>query len=223
MSEKIYVLDGALLACDQGFMPAPLQVTENTKIKIQGKLKATDMDVQVPQTFGQCRLKPTLLSFLPCTPALQKWTKTADKMSFGGKKFLYEDSECMCATGGKIAITKPMQVNIAGAATAELQSIAQIIPGAMLGNDKIPKIVESYWVNEAADEEINEIMYGEKAKLFVKTENFEAGEVLTVNIKDSNNQKIDGKQRVFVFSGKILADDTAELMLLETKEEWGVH
>jgi len=43
MSSKIYVLDGALLECNQGFVPAKLLVTQNRKVKIQGKFKATDM------------------------------------------------------------------------------------------------------------------------------------------------------------------------------------
>jgi len=98
MSDKIYVLDGALVECNQGFMPAKLLVTENQKVKIQGKFKATDMDIQVPQTFGQCKLKPTSGGYLPCMPALQKWMKTTKKASLGSsKKFLFEDSECMCA------------------------------------------------------------------------------------------------------------------------------
>ena len=79
MSSKIYVLDGALLECNQGFAPAKLLVTQNQKVKIQGKFKATDMDVQVPQTFGQCKLKPANSGYLPCIPALQKWTKTTSK------------------------------------------------------------------------------------------------------------------------------------------------
>ena len=63
MSDKIYVLDGALVECDQGMAPATLMVTENQKVKIQGKFKATDMDVQIPQTFVQCKLQPTVAAF----------------------------------------------------------------------------------------------------------------------------------------------------------------
>jgi len=142
MSNKIYVLDGALLECNQGFTPAKLLVTENKKVKIQGQFKATDMDVQVPQTFGQCKLKPSGNSYRPCVPALQKWTKTTKKSNLGGsKKWLFNDSECMCATGGKITITDTTQLNLAGSVKEEFKNIAMTIPGAMMGNDKAPKVV----------------------------------------------------------------------------------
>lgn len=134
MSDKIYVLDGAMLECDQGMLPATLLVTENQKIKIQGKFKATDMDVQIPQTFFQCKLQPVGSSFLPCIPALLKWTKTSEKATLGKtKRFLFEDSECMCAIGGKVTVLQPMQINSMGSVMEEFKSIAMTIPGAMLG------------------------------------------------------------------------------------------
>ena len=134
MSSKIYVLDGALLECYQGFTPAKLMVTENKKVKIQGQFKATDMDIQVPQTFGDCKLKPAGSGYLPCVPTLQKWTKTSEKATLGKtKKFLFEDSECMCATGGKVTVLQTMQINSMGSVMEEFKTIAMTIPGAMLG------------------------------------------------------------------------------------------
>lgn len=221
MSSKIYVLDGALLECNQGFVPAKLLVTQNQKVKIQGKFKATDMDVQVPATFGQCKLKPTSGGYLPCMPALQKWTKTTKTSTLGGsKKFLYEDSECMCATGGKVTILQPMQINTAGNAAEKFKEIAMTIPGAMMGNDKAPKVVESYWMDEAGKEKIDEIKYGEKATMFVRTENVDPGQSISIKVKDTGDNKIDGQQNSLTYSGNILEDGTAELSLLETQEDW---
>jgi len=221
MSDKIYVLDGALLECNQGFVPATLLVTENQKVKIQGKFKATDMDVQVPQTFGLCKLKPTSGGYLPCMPALQKWMKTTKTATLGGsKKFLYEDSESMCATGGKVTIIEPMQINSAGSIMEEFKDIVITIPGAMLGNDRAPKVVKSYWMDENGEEKVDEIKYGDNATIFVETQNMDPGESIKVNIKEKDGQKIDGNQATIVFSGTVKADGTAELKPLETKEDW---
>ena len=146
---KKYVLDGAMLQCNQGMKPAKLLVTQNQKVKIQGKFQATDKETQVPETFGLCKLKPSGNSYLPCIPALQPWTKTAQKSTLGsGKKFLFEDSECMCATGGKVTIIQHAQIDSAGSVMETFKNIAMMIPGAMLGNDKAPKVVETYWMDE---------------------------------------------------------------------------
>ncbi|MDY8138331.1 PAAR-like protein [Aquimarina sp. 2201CG5-10] len=221
MSSKIYVLDGALLECNQGFVPAKLLVTENQKVKIQGKFKATDMDVQVPATFGQCKLKPTSGGYLPCVPALQKWTKTTKTSTLGGsKKFLYEDSECMCATGGKVTIIQPMQINTAGSVKEKFKELAMTIPGAMMGNDKAPKVVESYWMDENGKKQIGKINYGQKASIFVLTENMDPGKSLEVTVSEKENKEIDGQQKKMIFSGTVQNDGTAELQLLETEEDW---
>lgn len=222
MSSKIYVLDGAILECNQGFTPGKLTVTQNQKVKIQGQFKATHLDNQVTP-FGQCKLKPTNSGYLPCVPALQPWTKTTESTKLGGnKKFLFEDSECMCSTGGKITVTQPMQINTAGAVSEQFKDIASIIPGAMLGNDKAPKVIETYWMDEAKKKKIDKIQYGEKAQIFVLTENISPGEVINVKVKEVDEKVIDGKESILNFSGTILADGTAKLDLLETQEDWNI-
>lgn len=221
MSSKIYVLDGALVACDQGEIPAKLLVTENRKVKIQGKFKATDMEKQVPQTFGQCKLKPSGSSYLACVPALQKWTKTSQKSTLGGsKKWLFEDSECMCSTGGKITITDPTQINSAGSVKETFKEIAMLIPGAMPGNDKAPKVVESYWMDEAGNEKIDASDYGKKAQLFVLTENMDPGESVTVNVKDSENKEFKKGQKELTYSGKVRPNGTVAMKLVAIETEW---
>ena len=221
MSSKIYVLDGALLSCNQGFTPAKLLVTQNQKVKIQGNFKATDMDLQVPQTFGQCKLKPTSGGYLPCMPALQKWNKTSNKSTLGGgKKWLYEDSESMCVIGGKVTITDPTQIDMAGSVKEEFKNIAMAIPGAMLGNDKAPKIVESYWMDETKTKRTNKIEYGQQATIFSRTENVEAGETIKINVKEKEGNKIDGAKSIITFSGTVQADGTAQLEPLKTDKDW---
>ncbi|WP_108868966.1 DUF4280 domain-containing protein [Aquimarina aquimarini] len=222
MSSKIYVLDGALLQCNQGFVPAKLLVTENQKVKIQGQFKATDMDVQVPATFGQCKLKPTNSGYLPCIPGLQRWTKTTKTSTLGGgKKFLYADSECMCGTGGKVTIMQPMQINTAGSIQEQFKEIAMTIPGAMLGNDKAPKIVETYWMDEEGKERIDEITFDQKAAMFVRTENMNVGERVEVTVEEEEGNAFCNGESTKVFSGTVRADGTVALRLvtIDTNQE----
>ena len=223
MSSKIYVVDGALLKCNQGIKPAKLQVTQNQKIKIQGKFKATDMDNVVPETFFQCKLKPTSGGYLPCVPALQKWTKTTKKATLGkSKKFLFDCSETMCATGGKITVVNHGQINTAGSMKEEFKQLAMMIPGAMMGAEKSPKVIQSYWMDKEGKKQISEIKYGEKAALFVLTQDMDAGASLTVKIKEKNEKKIDGRKTTLTYSGTVLDDGTAQLELVETQEDWNV-
>jgi len=127
-----YVLDGAILECNAGMAPAKLMVVTNQRVKIQGKFKATHMDRLVPQTFVQCKLKPTPGGFLPCTPMLLPWLDTAKKTNLRGMlKFIYDDSYSMCGFGGKVTVVHPMQINAAGAAFEQYTNISTTIPGAM--------------------------------------------------------------------------------------------
>jgi len=218
---KKYVLDGAMLQCDQGMKPAKLLVTQNKKVKIQGKFQATDKETQVPETFGQCKLKPSGSSYLPCVPALQPWTKTAKKSTLGSsKKFLFDDSECMCATGGKVTVIQHAQINSAGSVKETFKNIAMMIPGAMMGNDKAPKVAESYWMDEAGKERIDSSDYGDKTQLFVLTENMDPGETVTVNVKDKDKQDFKEGEKKLKYTGTVKADGTASLKLVNIDENW---
>ena len=223
MSSKIYVLDGALLECNMGLVPAKLLVTENQKVKIQGKFKATDADVQVPATFGTCKLKPTSGGFLPCMPGLQKWTNTTKKATLGGtKKFLFDCSQTMCSTGGMVKIKDHTQINSMGSMMEEFKQIAMLIPGAMPGNTKVPKVVKSYWMDENGEKIVDQINYGVNASIFVMTQNMDAGKSVKVTVSDKDEKKIDGEKSKLVYTGTVLDDGTAKLELLETKEDWNL-
>lgn len=220
MSKK-YVLDGAMLQCNQGIKPAKLLVTQNKKVKIQGKFQATDKETQVPATFGQCKLKPTNSGYLPCVPALQPWTKTAQKSTLGGsKKFLFENSECMCATGGKITVVQHAQINSAGSVKETFKNIVMAIPGAVMGNDKAPKVVESYWMDEIGKEKIDSSDYGEKAQLFILTENMDPGENVTIKVKDEENKEFKSGEKELTYSGNVKADGTVSLKLVDIDTAW---
>lgn len=221
MSDKIYVCDGAVLQCDQGFTPAELKVTENRKIKVQGKLKATDMDRQVPKTFGKCKLKPTNSDYLPCVPALQKWTKTSKNTTLGkNKKFLFQDSECMCSTGGKITITDPLQVDSAGSVAEEFIQIARMLPGAILGADHAPKVVESYWMDEEGKERVKSSKYQENLKLYVLTSDVDTGTTVKLTVTDSKDQDIEKGRKELTYEGIVSDNGVAEMEMVNLKKEW---
>ncbi len=203
-----------------GLNPAKLLVTENHKVKIQGKFKATDADVQVPATFGTCKLKPTSGGYLPCVPALQKWMKTSQKGKLGSKKFLFDCSQTMCSTGGMVKVKEPMQINSMGGMTEKFKDIALMIPGAMLGNTKIPRIVETYWMNEDETKRIREADIKTNAKIFVRTANMDPGKKITIKVKDKDNKEIEKGKKEFTYSGTVKADGTVALEMVPIKEDW---
>jgi len=113
-----------------------------------------------------------------------------------------------------------MQINTAGSVMEEFKDIAMTIPGAMLSNDRAPKIVKSYWMDEYGEEKIDKIEYGQKASIFVLTEHMNPGESLKVTVKEKEGLNIDGEKTSLIFSGTVRGDGTAELKPLESKEDW---
>jgi len=119
--KKYFVVHGAQCSCDQSEVPkklAKLQVTTHAKVVFNdedGKYAATEEDKTfdpMASTFGNCKLKPSGSSYLPCVIApAPKWDKPYDKTKILGKKVLTEISELKCLTGGKIAIEKHGQTD----------------------------------------------------------------------------------------------------------------
>ncbi|MBC9934830.1 PAAR-like protein [Chitinophaga qingshengii] len=107
--QKKFVLDGAVCKCSQSKVSAILKVTSQTKVRIQGKLKATEKDLQfMPPFFGNCNNDPKK----SCTPQLQAWQQTTATTTFGGSsQFLLESSSCKCSQGGTITIDDHKQVD----------------------------------------------------------------------------------------------------------------
>ena len=118
--KKYFVVHGAQCSCDQSEVPkklAKLQVTTHSKVVFNdedGKYAATEEDKTfdpVASTFGNCKLKPSGSSYLPCVIApAPKWDKPYDKTKILGKKVLTEISELKCLTGGKIAIENTVRL-----------------------------------------------------------------------------------------------------------------
>ncbi|RLJ34254.1 uncharacterized protein DUF4280 [Chryseobacterium sp. 7] len=101
-----HIIDTTQLKCDKGTSPAPLTVTSQSFMSIDGKLQATEDDKQPNiniKSFGICSV---LRSF--CTPSPVKWDNTSD-FEIEGKKELLDTSTCQCSVGGKISIVQSAQ------------------------------------------------------------------------------------------------------------------
>lgn len=101
-----HITDTTQLKCDKGASPAPLTVTSQSFMSIDGKLQATEEDRQ-PNTnikpFGLCSVLRS-----SCTPAPIKWQDTSD-FEIDGKKELLDCSTCQCSFGGKISVVQSTQ------------------------------------------------------------------------------------------------------------------
>lgn len=97
-----YIVEGAELECTLGAQTGKIIVTSQQKVKIQGKLKATNKDKELePPFFKKCKCywpNPT------CKPNLLEWQLTSKKAVMGSKTFVMEDSKIQCVKGGIITI-----------------------------------------------------------------------------------------------------------------------
>lgn len=105
MPQKI--TDTAQLQCDKGTTIVKLKVTNQNFSFFDEKLIATELDAKPIvniKPFGVCKLKPTPGGYSPCIPATQKWSKTSNLDEINGLKIVLDSSQCLCSTGGKIAV-----------------------------------------------------------------------------------------------------------------------
>lgn len=101
------ITDTAILKCDKGTTGSILTVTSQSFCFTDNKLLATEADKQAMgniKPFGNCKLKPIIVGYLPCSPSPTAWTNTTAKDEICGNKILTEDSICICSTGGTISI-----------------------------------------------------------------------------------------------------------------------
>ena len=101
-----HITDTTQLKCDKGTALAPIAVTSQTFMQIEGKLQATEEDKQPNvniKPFGVCSVTRS-----SCVPAPIKWKDTS-VFEIDGKKELLDNSTCQCSVGGKISIIKSAQ------------------------------------------------------------------------------------------------------------------
>jgi hypothetical protein len=102
--ELEYVVNGALMSCDQGTIPVPIIVTSNAMARAGGMPMATDADkvamANIPP-FGICRIL-TKSTPVPCVPALIQWQSTKSDINLNKCKPLMSNSCATCSVGGKV-------------------------------------------------------------------------------------------------------------------------
>lgn len=110
------VVQEALMMCVAGTAPAPLQVTSQEFVRIDGMAVATIMDcapeVNIP-SFGTCNILTAAALGVPtpCVPATMPWVPGSVVQTINGLPVLTMPATCQCAIGGVITITEPGQVN----------------------------------------------------------------------------------------------------------------
>lgn len=100
------ITDTTQLKCDKGTTPAPIKVTSQTFMQIEGKLQATEEDKKPNvniKPFGACSITHS-----SCVPAPIKWQDTS-VFEIDGKKELLDTSICQCSAGGTISVVKSAQ------------------------------------------------------------------------------------------------------------------
>ncbi len=96
------ITETAQMKCDKGSAPSQLKVTSQHFDMIDGKLQATEKDIQPNQNippFGACTMTRK-----SCNPSLQQWQQTS-VFTIDELKELTNKSFCMCSQGGKITFT----------------------------------------------------------------------------------------------------------------------
>lgn len=122
---SLLVATGANLVCTMGTAPAPIKVTSESKVLLEGKPAATIQDCMPNSNvgpFGMCTsmANPAVASATaaamgvltpqPCVPVpAGTWIPTAPKVLIEGKPCLSQDCKLACAYAGQISVTLPGQ------------------------------------------------------------------------------------------------------------------
>ncbi|MBQ7678492.1 MAG: DUF4280 domain-containing protein [Butyrivibrio sp.] len=126
MSELVCLSGQAI--CTMGTAPAPIRVTSQQTVMIEGKAAATISD-SAPNTnvgpFGMCVTMSNpqvasataaalgVLTPQPCVPVpAGSWIPTKPKVLIGGQPCLTSDCKLMCSYGGSISLTTPGQFKV---------------------------------------------------------------------------------------------------------------
>lgn len=181
--QQKFVLDGAVCSCNKGCADGKLKVTSQFKVRIQGKLKATDKDnVILPPFFGNCNNDPKT----PCIPQLQPWQDVTSKTTFSkSRQSLLEGSSCMCSMGGKVTIKDHKQQHD----PVELKPASEMEIIAIKWLDENNNVIGTKLINES---NFNDIVYGKKVKIEIEVKNTDNQNDATIEIY--KNKVVKAKQ-----------------------------
>ncbi len=124
---KPVVIQGTILRCSFGNMPAPIMVLPDKKVK--SMLPVAVQSDHIPflniLPFGMCSNPANpmvaaataaalgVLTPVPCIPCtLQDWTEACEKVKIKGKQALNMDSRLQCLYGGSIQASAPLQPTV---------------------------------------------------------------------------------------------------------------
>ena len=114
MSQKEIVVQGATCKCQHGIQTDTLKVLTQKKQYVNDKagsekLIASHVDVGMTfekNTFGKCKHQPSGSDYLPCVPALTKWTaQYVEMVLVNNGQILVKDSKGVCSVSGSPCIT----------------------------------------------------------------------------------------------------------------------
>lgn len=196
------VIDTAKLQCDFCTNPiGDLKVNYNTPTT-QGKRTATIKEKdQTSLIFkGNCKKSPNSSS--PCVSVMQlgNW-KDIGTVKFQEEYVLLLKSTIKCNYGG-------VDVKIIDCAQRNVPTDIQAIPKTA---KKEKQILSTTWMCAEMEEEIRTTNVGKKVSLLVKTKNYKEGEIISVKIKEVEEEEINEGIKEITLSGSVNADGFAEL------------
>lgn len=124
MAEEQYVVDKALMQCNQGTIPMMLTVTSNPMVNVAGMKVATGADkmpmVNVPP-FGICGIL-TKTNPMPCTPTLVQWSPLKYDLKVNNNSPLLSNSCAQCSIGGKVEFLSSGQIPLPPKVLADIEN-----------------------------------------------------------------------------------------------------
>lgn len=124
---KPIVIQGTLLKCNFGNLPAPIMVLPDKKVNsmLPVAVKSDHIPILNILPFGMCSnpANPMVLAAtaaalgvltpVPCIPCtVNAWSKACSKIKIHGKEAINMDSQLKCLYGGNIQITAPVQPTV---------------------------------------------------------------------------------------------------------------
>lgn len=124
---KPVVVQGTLLKCSFGSMPAPIMVLPDKKVNavLPAAVKSDHVPLVNILPFGMCSNPanpmviaataaalgvPTSAPCIPCT--LQEWGGVCGTVKICGREAIHTDSKLCCLYGGEIRIAAPVQPTV---------------------------------------------------------------------------------------------------------------
>lgn len=195
------VLDTAKLQCDLCTNPiGDLKVNYDTPT-IQGKKTATVVEKDMRSLIfkGNCVKSPMSASPCPSVMQLGDW-KDVGNIKVQEQFPLLLKSTIKCNYGG-------VDVKIIDCAQRNEPSEIEAVPK----EPKKKKILSAVWMCDEMKEVIDRRPSGQKVSILAKTQNYEEGETLFLEILESDKKDMETIRKKIIVTGRVKADGSVEL------------